>query len=205
MPGGIGAVVSKVKNTLGSFGKDKPSAAQGCASSDESAKAKKPKPWKLKVTVKSQKDFWPKTAVTVSLKMQEGDAGDKGGSLNMTAKTSSPLAFDGEGNHKYEITATADNWELVAKQDVSLADGDNKQVELELKPLPWIALKVVDEKDKAVPKVAMKLTLPGNVKREVETTEEALRIEGLKTGGNCAIDEMSFEKEVWEIVEVKSS
>jgi hypothetical protein len=163
-----------------------------------------PKPWRLKVRVTSQKDV-PADEVSVLLKVLEGGAGEESRTLKMVSKTEE-FPLEGKGHRKYEVAASVAHYELVAKQEVTLEDGDNKQVTVELRPLPWVEFHVVEKKDgkeQAVEKVTFKLALPGDRKEEPVSKAEKIRCSDLKPG-TCKIEEMSHD-EFWEVEEVASA
>jgi hypothetical protein len=161
----------------------------------------RPKPWELRVRVKSQEATrWPKD-VTLTLEALAGSSGNKTRSLSMNAQTEE-LKEEGKGDSKFKITASAEKWELVSAQEVTLADGDQKQVELELRPKAWIAFKVM-YKDKVVSDVTLKLTLPGDRKETPVTTDKETRYDDL-SAGTCTLEELSHA-ELWEVEELTSA
>lgn len=211
--------LSKIKDSVSSkFSKKKPQPLELCPVEDKFELAgidepkqepeKPPQPWKLHVYVKTDPATkWPKDDVAVSLQIKEG--ADEGRGLGKMISGSIKGDFQGQGHRDYTATASAKNWFLVAPKNVSLDDGDDKTVELVLKPMPWIALKVIYEKPGAKPSeaetvlegVTINLKLPGNRKENPVTTKEDILYEGLKGEGNADIQSM-IDDDLWEFVDI---
>jgi hypothetical protein len=167
---------------------------------------------------------WPQS-VKISLEVLEGGSGTETKDLFMAAATGEmePPIKD-RGHRKYKVSASADKWKLVDPKTVTLEDGQKEQVELELKPLPWVEFRVVEvevpaagtvsgsasKKEKLVPGVSIKLNVPGKPKKPNEpneviaTTETVSRIDVTAESGTCEILWMTHEDETWDVLEVKS-
>lgn len=205
--------LDKIKKTLSKFAPGKPKPISQCASgqddepvaqaqdtaTEDAPKQDQPKPpWKLRVRVKSRDPKRRPDSVNVQL---EGDD-PKSSTIGMVGQTEE-CRFEGTGSRNYKAKASADNWELVSDKDVTLADGDDKQVELELRPKPWVEFRAEDKNGKVVTGVTFKVELPGGVKKSEISTDRNAKFEGL-TPGTCKIEELSHD-EVWEVTEVSSS
>jgi hypothetical protein len=110
----------------------------------------------------------------------------------------------GTGPRDYEVSVDVERWDLIEKKTVTLNDGDDKTVELVIKPRPWIAFKVVNQKNAAVKEVTLKVTLPGNRKEEPVSANDAVTIFDIREAGTAKIEGAIHATECFEVVEVKS-
>ena len=139
----------KVQKTAGSFAAKDPQAIEGCPQRQGTSAApvnekgpaeeppkeseKGPLEWNLRVRVKSQEKFWPEDTVIVSLKTIEGGEGTEERHVSMLQQREE-IRLNGKGHRKYEVSASVDKWELVEAKTVTLEEGDDKPVELEIRP-----------------------------------------------------------------------
>jgi len=113
-------------------------------------------------------------------------------------------ALVGSGPRSGTCSATAKGWYLDAEKDVSLADGDDKQVDLVLKPAVWIAFSVVDHKSSAfIGDVRLKANLPQLGDHLASTPADAvldIEHDELRPAMTCTMLELSHDDIVYEVV-----
>jgi len=185
---------------------------------------KKPQPWRLIVFVKcvdksrQPVSQGPGSDATVSLKEDESEETvvivpeEFAGGVGRT-KTSTTLKYDisSNGHTEYDVTVECSGWKMIAAKQVSLDDGDKKEVTIEIRPLKWVQFKVVQDvvvneggkdvtKEQPVAGVLLDLTLPEDVKKQEPSLDRELRFEELEDGV-CKITNMSHG-EVWEFVKI---
>jgi hypothetical protein len=135
------------------------------------------KDWTLKVKVRSQHTFWPKTRVTINV---SGSGDSDSGRVKMKAVSSTKRTFRGSGKKDYDVSASVDHWDLVATKKVQLKDGATESLELEIKRHPWIAFKVVDEKtNKQIKNVTLKVDVAGPGLHDLAAAEGKAQVDDL--------------------------
>ncbi len=163
------------------------------------------KVWKLKVnvtaTVGPRKPKLGATEVHI-------DWSDKTLSSDACAATADHKASTetmlGHGAYSADCRASCKGWYLEAPKSVSLVDGDDKSVDLVLKPAVYIAFEVREHKTGDLiedVKVTGNFSKLGDVGGKTPK-DTALEIEhdDLRPGDTCKLQDVSHDTVVWEVV-----
>jgi hypothetical protein len=164
-----------------------------------------PLKWKLKVAVKGEVNARKPKLPEVEVDVEWSDASIDSPVARRTADdTACTDPIQGRGARNGQCRARAKGWYLVAEQPAKLFDGDDKTVNLALKPDVWIAFKCVDEKSGSIIealKVKANLTEIGD-REGVTPKNKPLDIENekMQPGGTCKLLEISHDSLLWEAV-----
>lgn len=165
-----------------------------------------PAAWKLKVAVKGEVNRRKPKLEAVEVEVEWGDTSIDCCEAKSTANDKACTdTIDGTGSRSGTCRAAAKGWYLVAERRVKLANGDDKTVDLTMKPAVWIAFKAVDEKSGALIdtlKVKASLTEIGD-QEAVTTKDQPLEIEDehMRPGGRCKLLELSHDSLLFEAVD----
>ena len=161
--------------------------------------------WKLTVNVTGQVDA-RKTALTgAEVEVEWSDSMLDAPPCRKTAgDKASTETLEDKGTRQGTCRAKAAGWYLEAEQPVTLNDGDDKVIELVLKPAVWVAFKVVDHMSgDLVGDIHLKSNLPVLGERLIDTVADAIldiEHEDLRPGMECTMLDLSHDTIVYEVV-----
>jgi hypothetical protein len=162
-----------------------------------------PLKWKLTVNVQANVNARKTKLENPEVEIEWDDSSLDTPACNSTADDkASTEAMESKGARSGKCRVKAKGWYLDAEKPVSVADGDNKAVDLVLKPLVWIGFKAVDDKSgDLIENLQVKANLTGIGDQDSATTKDKpLEIEDLKPGGTCKLIQLSHDTLLWEVV-----
>lgn len=202
----MGHTAEKPRQTAQQFrATDSQARAQGGTTSTKPAKPCENNPWKLTVKASGVVNTRKLQLDDAKISVEWSDAFPE--NLAHTAESASAIVatpIQRSGAATGRCSAAAKGWYLESVGEVSLADGDDKTVELVLKPAVWVGFKVVDHASNAL---IGDMKLRANVAEIGEQTATSNKVQplefehdSLRPGGTCELLELGHDQFVWEVV-----
>jgi hypothetical protein len=159
--------------------------------------------WKLKVNVTAQVNSRKPKVENVEVSISWKDSSLDAPTCNSTADDkASTETLEDSGAREGTCRAEAKGWYLDAEKTVTLNDGDNKTVDLILKPLVWVAFKAIEEQSGAViENLSLHANLTDIGDHKTNTPKDTpVEVGDLKPGGVCKIVSLAHDSVLWEAV-----
>lgn len=160
--------------------------------------------WKLTLKVTAQVNERKKTLKNANVTVVWDDLSRDSKPCTMSAKDKGQAApIEGNDIRGGKCKASSKGWRLAHKsKPVNLSPGDDKTVELTLKPARWIAFHVVNETtNKPIKGIKVNAELPGpGAKRGTTKSKKAVYFEKKVTKGQAKITSYTHDTVLWEAV-----
>lgn len=170
--------------------------------------------WQITVHVQLAAGYrWagPSGTVEVGLSQAPGGAPNLGYVVLSEHIASDKVTFRGSGGATYEANIDDqlyDQWKVVAKPSCTVANGDKKELTLEIK-IPKVSFRIFDDRRKQLVKdVSIQLDAAWKNQRSVAThvtTPAALHVFRVDEGSTVKVVDITHATEVWEVMGVESA